>query len=326
MIMTLTKIPRSRKPRVDIPATRGVLDTFHPIGFMGYRLDKASECYILGNGYRMYNPIMRAFYSPDSESPFGAGGVSRYAYCRFDPVNFSDPGGHISVGAGIGIGLGILGILLSGLTLGTSLSLLSAGLYIAGGFGVASAVLGGAGAATGIASAVLEESDPTTSAALGWASLGLGIASIVTGIAGTSPWLSGRFFKPPTLYRGDLRRLSEITNSGGFKGLGKNTSVTTHLSGRNAGYSGSPLEKSAYVSFSASRNVATDFVKQRMASEGVTKGYLYQIKTSEVQVIKPDQHVFSRSNNVLLARSRIHQEFLAKNVPSENITLIETFG
>lgn len=35
------------------------------------------------------------FQSPDSQSPFGAGGLNCYAYCAGDPVNFSDPSGHM---------------------------------------------------------------------------------------------------------------------------------------------------------------------------------------------------------------------------------------
>ncbi len=152
-----------------------------PIGFNGYLLDKISGCYILGSGYRLYNPKMRAFYSPDNLSPFGLGGVNRYQYCNLDPINFVDPSGHLSWQAGVGIGLGVFGILMSIFTLGSSLALLGAGSLVAGGLGVASGVLGLASASTGIASAALAESDPQTSAALGWASLGLGIGSMVTG-------------------------------------------------------------------------------------------------------------------------------------------------
>ncbi len=36
------------------------------------------------------------FNSPDSLSPFGRGGLNAYAYCQGDPINRSDPGGHIS--------------------------------------------------------------------------------------------------------------------------------------------------------------------------------------------------------------------------------------
>ncbi|MBV4496811.1 sugar-binding protein [Pseudomonas sp. SWRI12] len=49
--------------------------------------------YLLGNGYRAFNPRLMRFHSPDSWSPFGEGGVNAYAYCR-DPVNFTDPTGH----------------------------------------------------------------------------------------------------------------------------------------------------------------------------------------------------------------------------------------
>ena len=51
--------------------------------------------YLLGNGYRAFNPVLMCFQSPDSQSPFGAGGLNCYAYCAGDPVNFSDPSGHV---------------------------------------------------------------------------------------------------------------------------------------------------------------------------------------------------------------------------------------
>ncbi|WP_343529549.1 hypothetical protein [Yokenella regensburgei] len=63
MVMNIDNIPGARGIRLNTAEIRGVLESFHPIGFMGYGLDKVSGCYIPGNGYQMYNPIMRAFYS-----------------------------------------------------------------------------------------------------------------------------------------------------------------------------------------------------------------------------------------------------------------------
>jgi RHS repeat-associated protein len=40
-----------------------------------------SGWYLLGRGYRAYNPSLMRFHSPDSLSPFGSGGVNPYGYC-----------------------------------------------------------------------------------------------------------------------------------------------------------------------------------------------------------------------------------------------------
>ncbi|CAI8894103.1 RHS repeat-associated core domain-containing protein [Pseudomonas sp. IT-P253] len=53
--------------------------------------------YLLGNGYRAYNPVLMRFHSPDSWSPFGGGGLNAYMYCVGDPVNLSDPTGHFRI-------------------------------------------------------------------------------------------------------------------------------------------------------------------------------------------------------------------------------------
>lgn len=63
------------------------------LGFNG-EMHEAFHWYFLGNGYRVYNPRLMRFHSPDSWSPFGAGGLNTYMYCIGDPVNSSDPTGH----------------------------------------------------------------------------------------------------------------------------------------------------------------------------------------------------------------------------------------
>ncbi|WP_080427551.1 RHS repeat-associated core domain-containing protein [Burkholderia ubonensis] len=158
------------------PGFEVVNDVYLPIGFNGYLLDSATGCYVLGNGYRLYNPVMRAFYSPDSESPFGDGGVNRYQYCYLDPINRTDPTGHASGWAIGGMILGVLGIALGILlaipTGGASLSLaaVAAGV-VAGGLGVAAI-------GTGIASLAYQSSDPTYADRLGKISFGLGGLSV----------------------------------------------------------------------------------------------------------------------------------------------------
>ncbi|MBH1968175.1 MAG: RHS repeat-associated core domain-containing protein [Pseudomonadales bacterium] len=66
----------------------------HMIGFNGECPDPMTGHYLLGNGYRAYNPVLMRFNSPDSWSPFGEGGINPYAAFKSDPINQVDPTGH----------------------------------------------------------------------------------------------------------------------------------------------------------------------------------------------------------------------------------------
>ncbi|WP_163009906.1 RHS repeat-associated core domain-containing protein, partial [Pseudomonas viridiflava] len=63
-------------------------------GFTGQHADSVTGHYLLGNGYRAFNPSLMRFNSPDNLSPFGRGGLNAYTYCQGDPVNRADPTGH----------------------------------------------------------------------------------------------------------------------------------------------------------------------------------------------------------------------------------------
>ncbi|WCM51731.1 RHS repeat-associated core domain-containing protein [Pseudomonas sp. WJP1] len=65
------------------------------LAFNGERCDPVTGHYLLGNGYRAYNPTLMRFNSPDNLSPFSEGGLNPYTYCLGDPVNYSDPTGHL---------------------------------------------------------------------------------------------------------------------------------------------------------------------------------------------------------------------------------------
>lgn len=59
--------------------------------YTGELAESGSGWYLLGA--RSYNPTLRRFLAPDPASPFGEGGINRYAYCGGDPVTRIDPGG-----------------------------------------------------------------------------------------------------------------------------------------------------------------------------------------------------------------------------------------
>ncbi|MCL6705192.1 RHS repeat-associated core domain-containing protein [Pseudomonas sp. T1.Ur] len=83
--------PLAYTPYGHRPAQNGLLSL---LGFNGERPDPVTGHYLLGNGYRAFNPVLMRFNSPDSLSPFGEGGLNAYVYCVGDPVNRNDPTGH----------------------------------------------------------------------------------------------------------------------------------------------------------------------------------------------------------------------------------------
>ncbi|WP_161959252.1 RHS repeat-associated core domain-containing protein, partial [Pseudomonas ovata] len=65
-------------------------------GYNGEMLDSATGWYLLGKGYRAYDPALMRFHSPDSLSPFGSGGLNPYTYCLGNPIALHDPTGHFA--------------------------------------------------------------------------------------------------------------------------------------------------------------------------------------------------------------------------------------
>ena len=66
----------------------------HLLGFNGEFQQGVTGLYPLGNGHRMYSPVLMRFCSSDKLSPFDRGGLNSYAYCEADPVNRADPSGR----------------------------------------------------------------------------------------------------------------------------------------------------------------------------------------------------------------------------------------
>ncbi|CAH1553588.1 hypothetical protein THF1C08_10132 [Vibrio jasicida] len=94
------------------------------IRFNGERKDPVTGMYLLGNGYRAYNPSMARFNAPDSASPFGGGGINSYAYCLGDPVNRTDPSGHFAL-------MSLLVGAIVGAVVGATVSIVSEGIQTA---------------------------------------------------------------------------------------------------------------------------------------------------------------------------------------------------
>ncbi len=101
-VSTTQSAPHTYTPYGHRPMENDLLSV---LGFNGERPDALTGYYLLGQGYRAFNPVLMRFNSTDSLSPFGEGGINTYAYCSADPINKHDPNGHIGRGWGWGWGI-----------------------------------------------------------------------------------------------------------------------------------------------------------------------------------------------------------------------------
>ncbi|PKK50746.1 hypothetical protein CI102_5904 [Trichoderma harzianum] len=131
------------------------------IGFNGQWRDPVTGWYHLGNGYRVYNPVLMRFHPPDSWSPFTSGEINPCAYCLGDPVTCVDPSGHwrflkkigawfkrswkMVVGAIIAVTASIVvGVMTAGLSVAAQIGAsTAAGAVVEAGWGVASNAIDG---------------------------------------------------------------------------------------------------------------------------------------------------------------------------------------
>lgn len=146
------------------------------LGFNGEQPDPVTGCYLLGNGYRAYNPVLMRFHSPDSMSPFDSGGVNPYAYCVGDPVNMTDPTGHFSFKklfkALIGVAISVAAIALTAVTLGASAPLTGPVVFMAA-LSITADVIQIAGEVVSLAAPGSKAGD-----IMGYVGLGLGLATL----------------------------------------------------------------------------------------------------------------------------------------------------
>ncbi|KAJ5853126.1 RHS Repeat protein [Penicillium rubens] len=158
--------PYGFSPREDSP----------PIGFNGQWRDPVTGWYHLGNGYRVYNPILMRFHTPDPSSPFTSGEINPYAYCLGDPINRVDPSGHFSL---FGIEFSLKDILMTvvSIAVGTALGVLTGGASLAIQIGVSVAV----GVVTDFTASVTY--DVVAGDDINWGELGINLGlSALTGL------------------------------------------------------------------------------------------------------------------------------------------------
>ncbi len=187
------------------------------LGFKGEPINRMG-LYHLGNGYRMYDPAIGCFLSPDDKAPFGIGGVAAYGFGNGDPVNHKDPSGHEVVAeysrwgtvpaiqsTAFRVVVGAIGVLLAPFTAGSSILL-----------AVATTALAAISFAFDVASIIVSQSDPELAKTLEAWGQAFGIAGAAAGVAMTvHGWKSipRHWFRPrggPSL-RAPVKPLGSMT-------------------------------------------------------------------------------------------------------------------
>ncbi|PYH40071.1 RHS repeat domain-containing protein [Aspergillus saccharolyticus JOP 1030-1] len=120
----------------------GFSETGSSIGLHGQWHDPITGWYHLGQGYRVYNPVLMRFHTPDRWSPFVSGEINPYAYCLGDPINRTDPGGHTSLLKSLVVFIvGLIVGAIADLLTGGALTAIEAGVYVQLGVSVAGSVV-----------------------------------------------------------------------------------------------------------------------------------------------------------------------------------------
>ncbi|KAM0152547.1 hypothetical protein ACHAPG_007621 [Botrytis cinerea] len=152
--------------------------SFSSISFNGQWRDPVTGWYHLGNGYRIYNPQLRRFHTPDPWAPFASGEINPYVYCLGDPINRVDPNGHLSI-FGINFTWKDLIMVVVGIAVSVGVGILTGGasLAIQVGVGIAAGVV--SDVASGMLGSVANGEQIT------WRSVGLdALGGLLGGIGG----------------------------------------------------------------------------------------------------------------------------------------------
>ena len=207
------------------------------LGFNGELPDPVTGHYLLGNGHRAYNPVLMRFNSPDRLSPFSAGGINAYAYCKGDPVNRVDPSGRLPLNAILSIALASLSLahVINGAVPGIGFwsalkNLKNKPLSVAALAKVAGTGVGLTASVVGLSRQVVaSKGEGDNDNALLWATLGLSALGLAAGIgANAFGWKAmrqqarqARLAKAKAAYVDTLDDLNEIQ-----QGFGTRSSVS----------------------------------------------------------------------------------------------------
>ena len=208
------------------------------LGFNGELPDPVTGHYLLGNGHRAYNPVLMRFNSPDRLSPFSAGGINAYAYCKGDPVNRVDPSGRLPLNAILSIALASLSLahVINGAVPGIGFwsalkNLKKKPISVAAVAKVTGTTVGIIASAIGLSRQVVtSKGEGDDDNALLWATLGLSALGLAAGIgANAFGWKAmrqqARLAKANAAYRDALDDLHKIQQGSGTRSSVSNSAT-----------------------------------------------------------------------------------------------------
>ncbi|UKZ85334.1 uncharacterized protein TrAFT101_001199 [Trichoderma asperellum] len=285
------------------------------IAWNGQWRDPVTGWYHLGNGYRVYNPVLMRFHAPDTWSPFTSGEINPYAYCLCDPINRVDPTGHSSDSSGNAKKRSI-----AQLIVGLVVSILAAIFTEGASLAVEVGVLVGTGIASDVATGLIY--DAASGTAPTWGSVGDdALSSAISNIVGLGVTKgAGKLFKSigETIDQ-LLEGAAKIQHAGGARTLPVDEMNLAQLKSEQKWLSFETRGENLSEKGKAIRNARKEAIDKRLndlAKQPEWKWVDSGLKKSNIHLVRTDNTAWNKYHNFrrLITEDRLHPKTAAEHL------------
>ncbi|KAL7921613.1 hypothetical protein ACQKWADRAFT_327471 [Trichoderma austrokoningii] len=285
------------------------------IAWNGQWRDPVTGWYHLGNGYRVYNPVLMRFHAPDTWSPFTSGEINAYAYCLCDPINRIDPTGHSSDSAGDSKNRSIAK-LIAGFIVSILAAIFTEGVSLAVEVGVAVGTSIASDVATGIIYDAATGSGPT------WESVGDdALSSAISNIVGLGITKgAGKLLKSAGETIDQLLEgAAKIQHAGGARTLPVDELDVTQLKSEQRWLSFERRGENLSAQGRAIRKARVEAIDRRLSDlskqpewKWVDRG----LKKSDIHLVKADNTAWNKYHSFrrLVTEDRLHPKIAAEHL------------